>query len=210
MEKQRQIKILSIIALVLAIAGMSLGFAAFSATLNISSSASVSPNSDDFKVRFVGINGDDKAIVSAYSTSEKPDSGFISADGLSISGINVSMQKFGDGAQYSVYIENQGQYDAIITKKGMNYIEGTEVKRRCTGDDVSPALLDGFCQSISFSFTLYSLDNEILNSGSLVLKKGEKIKLVFSIIYPESSWYVDGPVSVEFGDVYFDFGVYAE
>ena len=50
MERQRQIKILSIIALVVAIVGMSLGFAAFSTTLNISSSASVTPDSEDFKV----------------------------------------------------------------------------------------------------------------------------------------------------------------
>ena len=50
MEKTRQMKILSIIALVVAIAGMTLGFASFSTTLSISSSATVIPNSEDFKV----------------------------------------------------------------------------------------------------------------------------------------------------------------
>ena len=154
MEKNRQIKMMFIVALVLSVTAMTLGFAAFSSTLNISSGASVTPNSDDFKVRFVGINGDNKAIISAYSSSQKPEAGIISDDGLSISGINVSMQKIGDGAQFSAYIENQGQYDAVITKKGMKYIEGTELKRRCTGPDVSPELLEGFCQSISFSFSL--------------------------------------------------------
>ena len=208
MEKNRQIKMMFIVALVLSVTAMTLGFAAFSTTLNISSSASVTPNSDDFKVRFVGINGDNKAIVEAYISSQKPEAGIISDDGLSISGINVSMQKIGDGAKFSAYIENQGQYDVVITKKGMKYIEGTELKRRCTGPDVSPELLEGFCESINVGFTLYSLDNNILNSSSLVLKKGEKIKIVFGIIYPESSWYVDGPVTVEFGDAYFDFGVY--
>ena len=44
--------ILSIIALVIAIVGMSLGFAAFSATLNISSSASVTPDSGSFYLGF--------------------------------------------------------------------------------------------------------------------------------------------------------------
>ena len=50
MEHNRKIKILSIVALVLAISAMTLGFAAFSTTLNISSSASVTPNSGDFSV----------------------------------------------------------------------------------------------------------------------------------------------------------------
>ena len=54
MEKVRQVKVLSIFALVLAILGMSLGFATFSSTLNISSSATVSPNSEDFKMRIYG------------------------------------------------------------------------------------------------------------------------------------------------------------
>ena len=208
MEKNRQIKMMFIVALVLSVTAMTLGFAAFSTTLNISSSASVTPNSDDFKVRFVGINGDNKAIVEAYSSSQKPEAGIISDDGLSISGINVSMQKIGDGAKFCVYIENQGQYDAVITKKGLKYIEGTELKRRCTGPGVSPELLEGFCESLSLGFDLYSLDGQIISSNDLILRKGEKVRIVFTILYQESSWYVDGPVTVEFGDAYFDFGVY--
>ena len=58
MEKGRKIKILSIIALVVSIIGMTLGFAAFSSTLTISSSASVTPNASDFNFVVYGI-GDD-------------------------------------------------------------------------------------------------------------------------------------------------------
>ena len=57
MEKNRKFKILSIVLLVMAIAGMTLGFAAFSTTLSISSSASVTPNRDSFGVKFfLGLN----------------------------------------------------------------------------------------------------------------------------------------------------------
>lgn len=52
MEKRRRIKVLSIIALLLVIAGMTLGFAVFSSTLNISSSVTVSPDSNSFNVEF--------------------------------------------------------------------------------------------------------------------------------------------------------------
>lgn len=47
MYKPRKIKILSILALVVSIIGMTLWFAAFSSTLTISSSATVSPNSEN-------------------------------------------------------------------------------------------------------------------------------------------------------------------
>ena len=46
---KRKTKIITIVALVIAIFGMTLGFAAFSATLNISTSATVAPNSEDLK-----------------------------------------------------------------------------------------------------------------------------------------------------------------
>ena len=54
MEKSRQIKVLSITSLVVAIFVTAIGFAAFSTTLNISSSAIVSANSDDFKIKIFG------------------------------------------------------------------------------------------------------------------------------------------------------------
>ena len=77
MEKERQVKLLSIIALVVAITGMTLGFAAFSTTLNISSSATVTPNSSDFKINVYGFED--------YESIEQfLDSGF------SIENINLS------------------------------------------------------------------------------------------------------------------------
>ena len=52
MEKDRRVKVISIFALVIAITGMSLGFAAFSASLDLASNAFVSPDSATFNVKF--------------------------------------------------------------------------------------------------------------------------------------------------------------
>ena len=52
MKHTRKQKLFIVISLFVAIASLSIGFAAFSTTLNISSSASVNPNSDSFSVRF--------------------------------------------------------------------------------------------------------------------------------------------------------------
>jgi MFS family permease len=199
-----------IFMLMSSIACLSIGFAAFSATLNISSSASVSPNSDDFKVRFVGINGDNK--VYSVNASVETSVGIISDDGLSISGLNVPMSKLGDGAEYEVYIENQGLYDAQIKKVGIKNIDGDTVNRRCVGDDVSPQLLSDFCSTITYGLSTFSEDGEKLSNGGstgIVLRKGEKVVVRIAFIYDYDSWYVDGPVSIEFGDVYLDFGVYS-
>ena len=83
MKNSRQTKLLVIIALVLALTGMSLGFAAFSSTLSISSSASVTPNSSDFKIKIYGYSEtttDNIFNINAY-TSETTGYGFDESTG---------------------------------------------------------------------------------------------------------------------------------
>ena len=86
MKNSRQTKLLVIIALVLALTGMSLGFAAFSSTLSISSSASVTPNSNDFKIKIYGYteqNANNVYNINAY-TSESLGYGFDGNTGNSL------------------------------------------------------------------------------------------------------------------------------
>ena len=52
MERDRRARIIAIAALLLGVVGLSLGFAAFSNTLTIQSSAEVTVNSDVFNVDF--------------------------------------------------------------------------------------------------------------------------------------------------------------
>ena len=55
MKQRKQSKIIAILALCVSVLGLTLGFAAFSNTLTISSSAVVSPNASDFKIAVYGI-----------------------------------------------------------------------------------------------------------------------------------------------------------
>ena len=52
MEKNRSSQIIAIIGLGIGIIGLSIGFAAFSNSLNIKSSANVNPSDKDFKIVF--------------------------------------------------------------------------------------------------------------------------------------------------------------
>lgn len=130
MEKERQVKILSIVALVIAIAGMTLGFAAFSTTLNISSSATVTPSSDDFKITIYGIKDSsfydtfadnnyaytDSDISDSYGTAlmEGATGTIASIDNVShtISNINASFSNEGN-IQYAFIIKNEGMYELV-------------------------------------------------------------------------------------------------
>ena len=52
MEKNRSSKVIAVVALCVAIVGLTLGFAAFSNTLNIESNATVNPTGETFSVNF--------------------------------------------------------------------------------------------------------------------------------------------------------------
>jgi hypothetical protein len=55
---ERNSKVIAIVALCIGVVGLSLGFAAFSNTLTISSSATVAPDASTFNVDFSAVDND--------------------------------------------------------------------------------------------------------------------------------------------------------
>ena len=71
MERKRYEKMFLILILVVAIAGMSLGFAAFSKVLTINASATVTPSQDDFKI--VAYGAIDAGEIAKLYSGQAPD-----------------------------------------------------------------------------------------------------------------------------------------
>ena len=209
MEKTRQIKILSIVALVVAIAGMTLGFAAFSTTLSISSSATVTPNSEDFKVVMLGSEtdlSDTTATPKVYYGATAEESLFNNYNGGSSVSLKANFTNPGQYVMYKAYIHNLGEYYAYFDKIIFENVEGTSEKKKCTpvaGGGATLELVEQACESIKI--IVVSQGNiEISDSFNLTgigIPKGEVGYGHFKIIYEEGGVRVDGPFTVEFGDV---------
>ena len=119
MEKDRGTKIIAIIALCVAVIGLSVGFAAFSNNLTISSSANVSPESTDFDVNFSTVNTAETAgAVSGVVSHE----GIVTADDATINntgdptitGLNANFKEPGQSVTYTFYTHNAGKYIAYL------------------------------------------------------------------------------------------------
>lgn len=96
---------------------MSLGFAAFSTTLNITSSASVSPDSGDFSVGFYASTTQTtsaEVITTTKTGSATSNNVSISAGSTKITGLNANFVEPGDSVTYSLYVGNTGKYDAYL------------------------------------------------------------------------------------------------
>lgn len=221
MEKTRKIKILSIIALVLSICAMSLGFAAFSTTLNISSSANVTPNSNDFKILLYpsaistygteqhsgGSDSDDVYIYSETSNGAKAENVVLNSSTTSLSGLKANFTEPGQSVTYIVYAGNTGAYDAYLTAINFANISGTSSNKVCTpGDNATASLVSAACNAISISVDVDGTtvtDSETIYNHILYMGSFESISI--TIDYAPNGARADGPFSVSFGDIAFDY-----
>lgn len=226
MERNRQTKILSIIALVLAITGMSLGFAAFSSTLTISSSATVTPNDDNFSVEIIGMdsNGDytltDTILGVAEGNATGSNATVTNGKTLTISNINVSFTEPGQRVWYRFIIKNTGMYDTYMKSGQVKALSGQDSPIVCTaadGSNVTQSLMDDACSAIDVDFYFYLNDNIIydMNMRSIfgyvgneatsfgddfVMKPNEYIVGYYSVYYGADGARADGAFNVEIAD----------
>ena len=208
MNKVKRFKILSIVALVIAIVGMSLGFAAFSATLNISSSASVKPNADDFKVMIYGMSDPEKNPFSVSSYDNEvfslPDDfnyenkAYITNSKTS-STIDIGMfSSTSFNTSFYFLIMNEGKYTVYDYDDSIDAIR-YGVEKVCDVIDVI-ADPEAFCNSVSLTGQFYDMNGDKIYE--ILLEPGEYLFLQLNY---NVEGLPDGDVGITFRPIEFNF-----
>ncbi len=194
MEKERKVKVLSLIALVVAILGLTVAFAALSETLTIKGTAKVDAATWDVHfenptckdVNLLGI--DDSEDCSNYfhddyfyleegagKVNENP-----TINGISITNINATITKPKDQVIYFFIIENKGTIDAKIDSISISKLcESTSSPvESCDWDNdgtVTNEDIQKVNDNISFKTEFYGAENkeDQLKIGT-ILKTGER------------------------------------
>lgn len=176
MSISRKPKIIYIIALTIAICGMTLGFAAFSASLTISSSATVTPNENEFSLKmygFVGENIDNIYNMDEFSNETSSNIYKVYKDNDELVPINmistinssalkldmgqVELKNPGDGVLTLVKIVNEGNYDAYFyTSQLDNIVYDGEC---IASDGTSQTLVNDVCSCVARSANLQSVQS---------------------------------------------------
>ena len=196
MEKQRQIKILSIVALVLAISAMTLGFAAFSTTLNISSSASVTPNSADFAVKFstsqTSLVVNDVNPNTSGSNVLATKGKIVNGNNPTLSNISVTFTSPGQYATYVVYARNEGEYTAYLNN--INFLG----EKFCIADEeTTESLVQSACDSITLTVLQGAgAYKETTSISNYPIEKNNSDMIVVRIMYDGNGTSVDGPFKI--------------
>ena len=233
MKQNRQSKIVAILALCVSVLGLTLGFAAFSNTLTISSSATVTPDSSDFKLTIYGIDQEindenyEEVVqnITLYDSKEASfpyvETGVTAANAkinnntLTISDISVNFTEPKQEAVYFFLVSNDSEYDAYF--KIQDYEKITSSTPVCTpGNGATPSLVEAACEHIHYNFQLITPDGELVEDvffeGSYKIEKDSYVLMGISIDTGSSSYATaraDGPFSVSWDDITLDFSTAA-
>ncbi len=204
MEKNKGTKIIAIIALIVAVIGLSLGFAAFSSILTIQSSAEVKPNESDFKVVFA-TSTDSGTTVTATPTGEGASGDSATISDTQITGLKAKFTKPGQSVTYTFKAKNVSNYDAYL--KSINF-SGTPIS--CSPETGTTAnLVTEACKGIHVTVTV-GADNAkaVASDGSNGAIDNHKLAkqtgtepVTVKIEYRTGSGLADGKFNVTIGDV---------
>lgn len=212
MERNRSSKIIAVVALVVAVFGLTLGFAAFSNTLTISSSAYVSPSSDNFKVGFSTSATATATGNLAGTASGSATAGTATLSGTAISGIKANLTAPGETVTYTFYVRNTGEYDAFLNSITFENVSGASAPKVCTAVDptkTTASLVSAACEDISVSVKVGSdaaVSGSVASVSNHSLLKTANETVVVTITYATNGDRADGDFNVSFGDLKLVYG----
>ena len=170
MEKERKIKVLSLVALIVAVLGLAVAFAALSQTLTINGTASV--DAAQWDIHFENLS---EAFLDGSATENSSPM----LNKTSVDGINVTLTKPEDMVGYSLDVVNKGQINAEVSSVEISPIcTSDSAVERCDWDNdgvVTQDDIDMVNNNISFVVMSNGWYMGESHAGDFALEKGEKL-----------------------------------
>lgn len=209
MNKDRSTKIVVAITLVVAVVALSLGFAAYSTALTITSKAHVSPG-NNMNVVFVSTAGEENVQVAATLDGEgngtdvnfKGDNATIT--GTKITGLKAYFTKAGQTVTYTFKVKNKAENSAYL-----NSIVGQSTPSSCTANEgTNQDLVDLDCDNVTISLKLANSAAAFGSAPKRELAAGATEDVEVTISYAGAT-HADGDFEVTFNDIELVYGTAA-
>lgn len=210
MKNSKSSKLIEILALVVAIIGLSIGFAAYSNSLRLAELI-VGPDEEDFIVTFSSSDFDHESddvirgVASGGAIAE--DVKIVGEKGNSLANVKVSFSEPGGKVTYTFYAHNEGRHDAFLRTITFENVMGENFPRVCKAVNpktTNSALVSRACEDISLTIdvggtikTMGSIDN--ITKHSLPVNSKEPV--VITIEYASDGERADGSFNVQFGSI---------
>ena len=207
MIKRRNNKqVMTLAILLVAVVGLSVGFAAFSNILTISSGATVKPNTNTFNVDFSSTEfgvATNPITPDPYGGATGTAATINNTTNPTLENLNATFTEPGQSVTYSLYAYNAGEYDAYLTSVNFNNISGEDSFIKCTpAAGTTAALVEEACKGLDVTVdvngAIFYETNPLVTDHLLGKEWSESIYVTIGYY---GSARADGEFSVEFGDI---------
>lgn len=175
MEKERGAKIIAIVALLIAVVGLTVGYAAYSSTLTINGTATVDPAS--WKVNFDYKTGDS---LTGTTTGHATETTAPTLADTTISGFDVTLKAHGDSVTYNFLIKNSGTLNAELA----NFTMGTLTCAPNASSSISQEDATKLCGELKYTLTY--ADGSTITTGT-TLNSNDSKELELKLEWPSAS-----------------------
>jgi len=215
MEKDRSSKVVAVVALLVAVVSLSVGFATLTRNLNITiEDADVNPTGDSFKVEFsnaegslsagavaavasgvAGASGEAATITNISETNNTP----------KLTGLEAHFTAPGQTVTYTVYAHNTGEFLAYLKSIAIGNAAGASVPVKCEeGEGTTASYVQQACAGIKLGVQVGDEAKTYQSSNTYSdheLAVGEAEPVVITLEYEAGADEADGDFTVKFGDV---------
>lgn len=199
MEKSRKAKKGILIALLLIVVALSVGFAAYQSNLTIKATATVKGDTASFSVRFSASQSEAIGGTPVYDSNGYAQGGeFSEGPVLTLTNLKANFTAPGQTATWLVYAFNNGKFDAFLNSVNVGAItctaaEGTDqTKVDLAASGISVKVTVGSKEFTEATTTLSSTHKLGINTGEPVL---------VTLTYAAGSQIADGDFNVSIGDI---------
>ena len=209
MEKNRSAQVIAIVALVVGVVGLSIGFAAFSSVLNIQTSANVKPDSSTMNVDFS--SAEDKVSIAEIIPTATPSS-LVTTNAVidnsgdpTISNLSAKFTEPGQTVVYKFYAYNAGELNAYLKSIVFGNVAGQNTTKVCTAvEGTTDALVQKACEKISVKVKVGNELETSTGKASITghtLNKGTGEMVTVTLEYEAGAERADGDFNISFGDI---------
>ena len=183
MERERKIKSMSLVAMIVAVLGLTVAFAALSQTLTINGSATIDAATWDihYKAATGADTGKTKNTTTGAASAVNGD-----LTGTTVSNLSATLTRPGDSVTFYWDVENAGDINAYISSLVPATISNSNLTCTGTAQDSAVATSDAnkVCSVLQFSFK-YVDGDAVAANDTLTTAEGTK-HLELKISYPST------------------------
>lgn len=215
--KKREDKTIEIIALLIAVLCLAMGFLSYTSKITIEQNLTANPNDLTFKVVFSTSNKSEKIEpvvpkIEPRSSSATAENAIIdNKNGPVITNLNVKFTYPGQRARYTFYVYNAGEYMAYLNDIIYSYVPYTNLKKVCLPKDGKMnESIKNACNDIKITTKITDITTSdslyYINNRTLRPRTGQMVEV--TIEYLKDGDVANKEFEVIFGDIYLSYAMF--